>query len=85
MRIADLLAMAEVRRTRWTDSAKSRSVPSSATDGRARNARHRMDFRDACVGRDDRSCEVWMRRRRCATGHWYASKPWHSTGTSDAQ
>ena len=23
------------------------------------------------IGRDDRSCEVWMRRWRCVTGHWY--------------
>jgi hypothetical protein len=23
------------------------------------------------VGRDDRGCEVWMRRWRCVAGHWY--------------
>lgn len=22
-------------------------------------------------GRDDRGCEVWMRRWRCVAGHWY--------------
>lgn len=23
------------------------------------------------IGRDDRGCEVWMRRWRCVAGHWY--------------
>jgi hypothetical protein len=37
------------------------------------------------IGRDDRGCEVWMRRRWCVAGYWYDLETPAPTGTGDAR
>jgi hypothetical protein len=37
------------------------------------------------IGRDDRGCEVWMRRWRCVAGHWYDLATPAPAGMGDAR
>jgi hypothetical protein len=83
MRMADPLAVAKAAQDAL-DPFGEVTICAEFGDGCSCTQRAGPDGSPRCVGRDDRGCEVWMRRRRCIAAIGTTSKPWHPTRTSDA-